>query len=267
MSLELKNKHRRDDNIFLDESEYEELVDEKVVIKKKHIYVICGETDYMSVTTFVHSHFDHFDAEKVAEQISNSKKAIMDEEYEYYSMSKEEILEYWSNNAQKGTDLHYDIECYYNNIPRSNNSIEYKYFMNFVRDHQDFVAFRTEWRIYSSKLKLAGSIDMVFIDPKTGKLKIYDWKRSKEIKKKGYNGKKALTKELKHIDDCNFYHYSLQLNIYKYIIEKNYGYEVDELCLVILHPNYDDYVKIPVKFMKDEIKAIMKKRRNEVLST
>ena len=42
--------------------------------------------------------------------------------------------------------------------------------------------YRTEWMIWDKDHKLAGSIDMIF-ENEDGTLSIYDWKRSKEIKK------------------------------------------------------------------------------------
>jgi hypothetical protein len=55
------------------------------------------------------------------------------------------------------------------------------------------------------------------------------------------------------LDDTNFWHYSLQLNTYKAIIEEKYGRKVVELCLVCLHPNNADYQLIPVPFMEKEM--------------
>ena len=89
--------------------------------------------------------------------------------------------------------------------------------------------------IYDKQLKLAGSIDMIFIN-NNGEYEIYDWKRCKEIKKKSY-GKKAKTHCISHIIDSNFWHYALQLNTYKSILEKNYGIKISKMCLVCLHPN------------------------------
>ena len=44
----------------------------------------------------------------------------------------------WDKNrdeaAQAGTKMHYDIECYYNNQDVKNDSIEYSWFLRFVKD-------------------------------------------------------------------------------------------------------------------------------------
>ena len=46
-----KNPHERDTHIHFDEG--------------PHIYTIDGDSNYMSVTTWNHSHFKHFDADKI----------------------------------------------------------------------------------------------------------------------------------------------------------------------------------------------------------
>lgn len=95
--------------------------------------------------------------------------------------------------------------------------------------------YRTEWRIFSRRCNVAGSVDMVFYNERTGALDIYDWKRSKEIKCDGW-GRYATHPLLKEdeIPDANFYKYSLQLAAYKYILEAEYElpYPIGELWLV-----------------------------------
>jgi hypothetical protein len=86
-----------------------------------------------------------------------------------------------------------------------------------------------------------------------GTLLIYDWKRCKEILKVNAYGGKALTACIRHLEDTNFWHYALQLNTYKTIIEEKYGKKVVGLCLVCLHPNNADYQLIPVPFLEKEM--------------
>ena len=97
------------------------------------------------------------------------------------------------------------------------------------------VPYRTEWRIFSRKCNVAGSVDMVFHNTRTNRLDIYDWKRSKEIKRNGF-GRYATHPLLKEdeIPDANYYKYSLQLAAYKYILETEYElpYPIGELWLV-----------------------------------
>ena len=130
--LSTKNHHLRDQNISFDEG--------------PHIYTIDGDSDYKSVTTFVHSHFEHFDADKIIDNMM--KNPIKWKKNKYYGKSKQEIKDLWDKNrdeaADAGTKMHYDIECYYNNNPNQNNSIEYQYFNNYLQFHNHLKPYRTE---------------------------------------------------------------------------------------------------------------------------
>ena len=122
MYLKNKNKHERDSHIVFDE--------------EPHIYTIDGDSDYTSVTTWIHSHFEKFNADIVITKMMNGDKW---EQNKYYGMTRENIKDLWDKNrissSTSGTKLHYDIECYYNNILVNNNSIEYTYFKNFTNDY------------------------------------------------------------------------------------------------------------------------------------
>lgn len=244
------NVHPRDQFIQFEES--------------THVYTVHGDKTYTSVTTWNHHHFPKFDADKIIKQIINSRKHKTDPEYKYYQMTAGQIMNMWNANrdgaASSGTNMHYDIECYYNQMEVSNDSIEYRYFQNFLRENPHLHAYRTEWTIFHEELKIAGSVDMIYENP-DGTLLIYDWKRCKEIIKENLYGGTATTECIKHLPDTNFWHYSLQLNTYKTIIEEKYGKKVVGLCLVCLHPNNSDYQLIEVPFMEKEMTDLFQYRR------
>ena len=67
----------------------------------------------------------------------------------YFGMTKDEIKKQWDDNrdqaAAAGTKMHYDIECFYNNMEVKNDSVEYSYFNKFYDDYKQLEAHRTEW--------------------------------------------------------------------------------------------------------------------------
>ena len=67
-----------------------------------------------------------------------------------------------------------------------------------------------------------------------------------------------------HIPDLNFWHYALQLNTYKWILEKNYGKEINDLYLVCLYPNNDNYILFKVPNLQREIRDLMKTIKNNM---
>tara|TARA_B110000211_G_scaffold189169_1_gene215328 strand:- start:399 stop:1145 length:747 start_codon:yes stop_codon:yes gene_type:complete len=242
--LRKRNPHPRDERITFEEG--------------PHIYTIDGVSDYTSATTVVHAHFSTFDADKIITKMQNGRRWIVSK---YFGMTREEIKAQWENNrssaAAAGTKMHLDIEKFYNNIPVENDSIEYKYFKNFIQSIPNLTPYRTEWMVFDTSLKLAGSIDMVY-EQEDGTLLIYDWKRSKEIKKSN-RWQSSTNKYLAHVPDSNFWHYSLQLNIYKYLLETNYGKTVAGMFLVCLHPNNQNqsFQRLEVPTMAAEVVNII----------
>lgn len=241
--------HERDSHLVFDEP--------------LHKYTITTDPDskYTSVTTWNHSHFPHFDADAVIAGMMAGKN--WNPENKYWGKTAEEIKAQWKANGEAvsgaGTNLHFDIECFMNepNLPSGythadllknyyekmdagilppNVTEEWLYFLEFVRTFPHLKPYRTEWMIYDEELKLAGSIDMVYENP-DGTLMIYDWKRAKEISKGAGFGKYATTEEISHLPDSNYWHYSLQLNTYKGVLERKYGKTITALYLVRLHPN------------------------------
>ena len=266
-----RNKHVRDENIQFFEN--------------GHQYVITtDDTKYTSVTTWNSTHFSHFDSDSTIKTIMKSKK--WKDGHKYWGLTPEQIKELWHQNAQTvslaGTEMHYKIECFmnnptcythkelyenYNNINKNikNESIEWQYFIKFIKDTPHLKPYRTEWTIYNEELKLAGSIDMVYENP-DGTLEIYDWKRVKEITKVNIWNKYAITKSICHFPDTNFWHYALQLNTYKAILEDRYEKIVTKLCLVRIHPDAEEnsYELIAVPILKKEIMDLFLERKNEI---
>ena len=124
-------------------------------------------------------------------------------------------------------------------------------------DVEGWDIFRTEWRIFDEELKVAGTLDAIFVD-EDGKYHLVDWKRSKEIKKHAYNwGERATAQGLTHLLNCNYNHYALQLNTYKYILERRYGIKIDTQRLVQFHPTLKEYKEFIVPEMKQEVNALL----------
>ena len=251
------NKHPRDDQIVFDEG--------------PHTYYINGKPAKTSVTTLVHHYFPKFDADAIIDRMMNSRwwyKSKYYVEGVANDVRKEEIKQQWKQAGQDacthGTYMHKTIEDYYNHQPLSHpDTIEFNMFLEFASDHKDqLVAYRTEWEVFMEEIDLAGSIDMVF-ENVDGTFSIYDWKRTKEIKLKNDYNSRGLD-IMSQYDDCNYVHYSLQLNIYKYILESKYGMKIRDMFLVCMHPDYDRYKKYEALNLQNEVEQIVARRRLEM---
>ena len=253
--LALKNAHPRDASISFEEAD--------------HVYTVCGERGtYMSVTTFVHKQFPHFDAKAIIDKILKSPKRE-DPTYKYYGKTRQDIEAEWEANrvsaSSAGTQMHLNIEHHYNGMDVSNSSVEYGYFKDFARDFAHLEAYRTEWCVFHEELKISGSIDMVFRDVRDGAFYIYDWKRSKEIKYDDEWCDYGVSPALKSVPNLNFWHYSLQLGIYRAILEEKYGLKIAGMFLVVLHPDNGGYQVIETADLRAEIRGLFEERKRVVM--
>lgn len=251
--LSNKNPHERDDHIEFDEP--------------THVYTIDGDSNYMSVTTFNHANFEQFDADKIISNMMSSRKWSQSK---YYGQTPEEIKAGWDKNRDEasaaGTAMHLDVEKFYNQVHVDNNSIEFSYFMDFHNTYKDTLdPWRTEMMVWDKDYRLAGSIDMIY-ENKDGELSIYDWKRCKEIVKNSSFNKYGKKECIEHLPDTNYWHYCLQLNTYKHLIEKNYGKKVKEMYLVCLHPNNKNknYLRIKVCDLGTEVNDLLQIRKQDL---
>jgi len=250
--------------------------------------ILCDmKSRYTSVTTWIHTHFPKFNADEIIQKMFNGKN--WNPQNKYWGMTADEIKNSWKKSGESsctlGTNLHEKIELFMNinidinnpnnpnnssnhtlsdlvrnNIYNSDNP-EWQYFLHFAEDYPDLKPYRTEWMIFDEELKIAGSIDMVF-ENSDGTLSIYDWKRCKEINRENTWNKFASNELISHLPDTNYWHYSLQLNTYKAILERKYGKTVKELYLVKLHPEdpNNSYELIEVPILSEEIDRLFQQR-------
>ena len=292
--LALANQHERDAHISFQE--------------EGHKYTIHTDPNskYTSVTTWNHSHFPHFNADLVIQKMMKGKN--WNPQNKYWGLTSQQIQDQWTANGAAvsgaGTKMHEQIEHFMNdpvqpypythaqlsakyllaqnelkdagppdqqnNIPPNelkDASQEWLYFLNFLRDYPDLKPYRTEWMIYDEELKLSGSIDMIYENP-DGSLMIYDWKRSKEISRVNNFNEYAKTQCISHLPNSNFWHYALQLNTYKAILQKNYGKTVTDLYLVRLHPDAEEgtYELLKVPDLSEYIQELFELRRTQLLT-
>lgn len=237
-----------------------------------------------STTTLIHHYFNDFEADEVIAKFF-IKPPDIDEKYYhmteqeikkscnnstkllnklknkpfwvgsvYYGKTAQEIKDGWllsgKTASELGTKVHLHIEYFINNIHVEDDSVEFGYFLNFWKDfrlkYPQFKPYRTEWVIYDLEKRISGSIDGVLEDDQ-GNLILLDWKRSKEIKSKNpFQKGKGYFSEF---EDCNLNKYTLQLSIYRHILQKNYNKKIIFCMLVILHPNQKNYKCIPVEML------------------
>ena len=206
------------------------------------------------MTKFIEQHFKKFDAQKIARKlVTNHPK--------YIGRSIDSVIKDWDNARQHGTDVHNQIDEWIKNrtyVSEAKASRAVDWLNNYKNQLNTDIL--SEVTLYSSELSIAGTVDILINDKKTGYYDIIDWKTSKRIDTVSYNYKMGTHETTKNVMDCNFYHYSLQLSLYRYILETYYGLKIHNQLIAQLH---DDGVNAHVTpYMKDEITTMLNYRKD-----
>jgi hypothetical protein len=134
-------------------------------------------------------------------------------------------------------------------------SREWSFFRNFANDTV-FTPFRTEWCVFDEDARIAGTIDLL-CSRNDGTYEIYDWKRSNKVDPSEKNKYQSGLHGLEDLTDTSYIHYCLQQNLYRYMLEKNYGIRISRMNLVVLHPDYYNYRVVSVPRMEKEVQTII----------
>lgn len=246
----------------------------KYTLELKKELIVCK-----SVTSMVGEHFEPFDAKAVAkkmadfQKIKNGRKFKKGEEITALDRKKATQKYWrkeWEESALHGTRVHEALENYVNKEEDTSHLKEQRDFKKyeqgvkflhwFFEEHLevslDSVKFYAEVIVYNEQYQVAGQIDL--LANVNDKYYIIDWKTSRKIAMKGYNGKKGVSEVTKDLDSCEYIKYSLQLETYKQIIDK----DVDS-CYIV-HLMEDDFQTYQSKELDSHVKSILQQRLEEV---
>lgn len=248
--------------------------------EEPHVYTYIDDDDNeipleTSVTSLIDDYTNYFDKEKIA-GIKAKKENI----------PKDDLLKKWAfdNNlaCTKGTITHA-----YNEHLWKNESYEYnkqeimdmfgkdviepiwdklkKISDRYYNKYKDFlIPIGLEQIIGSIEYNIAGTIDFLAYSKKLDAIVIIDYKTNKEITKKSFNNQKMLY-PLNEITDSNYYHYSLQLAIYKHILEHETNLKIcSRKWLVWINENNDDFKLIECANLDKEAEILLESRKIEV---
>ena len=219
--------------------------DKSVVFDSESHTYTKNKKKLISVTTFIHKYKNEFDSDFF------SKKIALRE-----GKTQKEILDLWSAKAKKscdiGTAIHKIFEDYINGdyaVLNGEIQIEFlelpiEYYLEFhlkakvaIQFIKDFFVTNRLIPVYTEHIVyndfLAGQIDLICKDQKNN-FYILDFKTNDKIEKYSYN--KKMLKEFNFLNDSNYYHYSLQLSIYKNMFKESNIFK-----LYIIHIKQNEY--------------------------
>ena len=233
-----------------------------------HYYECKGKRVGISVTTFIHEYCNEFDAEGMAEKVANrdgkTVQQVLDE-WAYkrdFSCEKGTTCHEWSQSLWSGAEykplLFDESKEYMSALDKIRNQA-----VNFKNDYQEHLEHLIdELPIGSEEFNIASCVDHLFYNKLTGGLVLVDYKTNSLME--GYNKKaykKAMKVPLSHINDDALHHYHIQLSIYKFLIEKYTGLKVDEMFIVYMSENIENYEIIEIPYLYEEVRKILELRR------
>lgn len=184
---------------------------------------------WISVTTLVGQFKEPFDGKAIAEKSSKNKKS------KWYGIEPAKIQELWKAESERamtlGTFYHNQREndlCSLASLEREGlplpvyTPIE-KEGIKYAPEQKLTDGIYPEHMVYLKSAGICGQSDLVEVV--NSKVNITDYKTNKKIDTESYVNWEGISKKMlspvAHLDDCNFYHYALQLSIYMYIIVKH----------------------------------------------
>ena len=124
------------------------------------------------------------------------------------------------------------------------------------------IPIRTEMIVYDPESLIGGMLDILFYNVKTGEFQIWDWKTNKKFDKEMKS--RHFQDKLYMLEDSDLEIYSIQLAMYKLIIEKITGIKLGKSYVVWFSHNNESYEVIECKNREYYAKLIMADRIAEL---
>lgn len=271
----------------------------------KYFDVTDPEAVFTSVTTMIHSYTQPFDKDfwssyKALEKLlpkdvwNVEKKSLLNTKkfdkvlLELHNINENDfnreqqfILDEWDSenhkSCERGTKIHADLENSFYSKKHDINLSKFEIGGKF-ECRKDYSKLDIENGVYpeyliyrvsdDGKLRIAGQIDLLV--KKGNKIIIADWKTNKKIETKSYFNNKTKTSvkmkfPLNNLDDVNYWHYTLQLSTYAWMIQKlNPEFEIEDLVLV--HFDHADNMTVyHLPYLKEEVVRMLNHFKKETI--
>lgn len=194
-----------------------------------HTYTVDG-TPLRSVSSVYSAYVPPFDADKIAAKRGGDIETL-----------KAQWEAKRNAAAQKGTRIHEYIQSVLrpapvdpnaetdaflalNKAPQRLPEMEaFDKFLSYAAQALQLNIIEVEWVIGDKQLAIAGTVDAVAFSNATGKWHILDWKTNENYSTE--NRWENLLPPFSHLPNCEHSRYSLQLSLYRLLIERNFPAE------------------------------------------
>lgn len=240
-----------------------------------HKYFL-GKKELISVTTLIHKYQEEFNEEYWSDYKANQ-----------HGIPQWKVKRAWEFINRKGTMKGSIIHDYGENMllnkvfkyPKQEilnqfgfdpvlpeYEITKKHVNNFIQVSKNkLIPIKTELVVYDKESLIAGMTDLLFYNVRDNELQIWDWKTNKAFSKNNSNNKMLLD-IFGTLEDCDLELYSLQMEAYKYIIEKNTSIKLGKSYLIWVSHNNLDFEIIEGKNRRYFIEQMFQKRIEELVT-
>jgi ATP-dependent exoDNAse (exonuclease V) beta subunit len=221
--------------------------------EESHRYLYNGK-ECISTTSVINKYKKHFNVEEQATRYSLK-----------HGLEYNDVVKEWDDkriaSIIKGTHAHKYAELKFANKVYSPSEEDLPVSLRLMIDkfYDDsrgrLIPIRSEMIVGDEDLLLCGMIDQLFYNVKANELQIWDYKTNKEINTYS-KYKNKMTNGLNHLQECEYNTYSLQLGIYKKIIEKNTNLKLGNSYICWINEQNDTYKTFKMADMVNEVDFI-----------
>lgn len=236
-------------------------------LEKAHVYLIDGAPSSSSSVTKTLKQFKReFERDKIASRVAKKTNTTL-----------QRVLEEWESNNLYSTTLGSMVHKYAENF-YANKKIEFdgnfkeltfehkqtlletipiliRYFQNFYNDNKHLVCVKSEMVVGDvDDTKVCGMVDMLCYNTQSKMFEILDFKTNKKMEKHSKWG--SLLYPFDDMSEGEVNEYTIQLNCYKYIIEKYTSIKIDKLKLVWLQKNNPNYQIVELADIQPKIQLM-----------
>lgn len=236
-----------------------------------HTYFYKGKKVAISTTGLIHQYSNKFDKWEMSANVARKR-----------GISQQEVLEEWKienlHSTIKGSMIHefaqslwmeQDYIFKFDNIPKEINIhrlqeellVMSNQAVNFYNDYKNlYELVGCEIYLGVPDFDECGATDMILKSKFSDDILILDFKSNKKIDFESFGHKRMLI-PLQKYEDCNFIHYSLQLNAYAYKLEYMTRIKAKEKLIVYFDCTKDNYQIIEPLELQKKVKQIYENRR------
>jgi hypothetical protein len=224
--------------------------------EENHDYFLPSGEKLAGVTSYIKKFFPVFDTQGISARYAAK-----------HDMAQDDVIAMWADNrgraAAMGHRLHAFAESVMNGERHPGMVDPYEHacsgqiigFVGRLFDEFDLVA--CEKIVFSTKLMLAGTIDVLMCAKDNGRIFIGDWKTNRKGIKFENQWQSGLG-PLANYPDCDFIHYCLQLNLYERLLVQGGYYPANTLFSKgIMHVNDQRVKPMVVPSMELEIDLML----------